>query len=430
MDGERRPPRDRGGLADRVGPADRRPGADRRRRRPRRGPRPGRARRGARAVAGVGRPGQPGRLADGHRQEPRRSTACAAARCRPASRRSWAATSSCRRGWQSADLAAALDDDVGDDLLRLIFTACHPLLSTEARVALTLRLLGGLTTAEIARAFLAKEATVAQRIVRAKRTLAEARVPFEVPRGGRARAAAGLGAGGDLPDLQRGLRGERRRGLDPRPTSARKRCGWAASSPSWRRRSRRRTGLVALMELQASRFPRADGRHGRGDPAARAGPLALGPVLIVRGLAALERAEALGRPLGPYGCRRRSPPATRGRATPRKPTGSGSPRSTRPRRRSPARRSSSSTAPSRWAWRSGPAAGLELVDGLAGEPALAGYHLLPAARGDLLERLGRGEEAGAEFARAAALTGNARERELLQACAPRAGGSSRLTPSA
>ena len=140
------------------------------------------------------------------------------------------------------DLAAAADDEIGDDLLSLIFTACHPVLSTEARVALTLRLVGSLTTAEIARAFLAKESTVAQRIVRAKRTLAEARVPIEVPGAGRARAAAGLGAGGDLRDLQRGLRGERRRGLDPQPTSARRRCGWAGSSPGWRRASRRRWG--------------------------------------------------------------------------------------------------------------------------------------------------------------------------------------------
>ena len=132
-----------------------------------------------------------------------------------------------QRGRPTPDLDAALDDDIGDDLLRLVFTACHPVLSTEARVALTLRLLGGLTTDEIARAFLVPEPTVAQRIVRAKRTLAEARVPFEVPRGDELADAAGLGARGHLPHLQRGLLGDRRRRLD----AARAVRGRAAARP-------------------------------------------------------------------------------------------------------------------------------------------------------------------------------------------------------
>ena len=164
-------------------PAHRRPRADRARRRPRRGARAGRARRGARAVARVGRPGQPGRLAHGDRQAPRDRPAAPeqAARAQARGARSRARGAGRTGGRRSR--RRAIDDDVGDDLLRLVFTACHPVLSTEARVALTLRLLGGLTTEEIARAFLVPEPTVAQRIVRAKRTLAEARVPFEVPRG-------------------------------------------------------------------------------------------------------------------------------------------------------------------------------------------------------------------------------------------------------
>ena len=158
------------------------------------------------------------------------------------------------------DLDAALDDDIGDDLLRLIFTACHPVLSTEARVALTLRLLGGLTTEEIARAFLVPEPTIAQRIVRAKRTLAEAQVPFEVPRGDELARAPRLGARGDLPDLQRGLRGDRRRRLDA-PAAVR---GGAAPRPHPGRLAPDEPevhGLVALMEIQASRVGGAHRRR-------------------------------------------------------------------------------------------------------------------------------------------------------------------------
>ena len=174
------------------------------------------------------------------------------------------------------DLATALDDDVGDDLLRLIFIACHPVLSTEARVALTLRLLGGLTTDEIARAFLVPEPTVAQRIVRAKRTLAEARVPFEVPHGERARRAAVVGAGGHLPDLQRGVRRDGRRRLDAAGAlrgcaPARADPGGAGAGRAGGPRARRADGDPGVALAGAGRAVR------RADPAAGAEPRALGP---------------------------------------------------------------------------------------------------------------------------------------------------------
>ena len=159
-------------------------------------------------------PGQPGRLADGHGQAPRDRPDPPEHAAGAQGARSSARELETRQDADQPDLDAALDDEVGDDLLRLIFTACHPVLSTEARVALTLRLLGGLTTDEIARAFLVPEPTIAQRIVRAKRTLAEAKVPFEVPAGAELAGAAGLGARGDLPGVQRGLRGHGGRRLD------------------------------------------------------------------------------------------------------------------------------------------------------------------------------------------------------------------------
>ena len=202
----------------------------------------GRAGRRARAVARVGRPGQPGRLADGHRQASRDRPAPPRASCSSASTRSSAASSRARPDEPAvAELDAALDDDVGDDLLRLMFIACHPVLSTEARVALTLRLLGGLTTDEIARAFLVPEPTIAQRIVRAKRTLAEPGVPFEVPRGAELAARLASVLEVDLPDLQRGLLGDRRRRLDAARRCARTRCASAASWPSSPRTSPRST---------------------------------------------------------------------------------------------------------------------------------------------------------------------------------------------
>jgi RNA polymerase sigma factor (sigma-70 family) len=312
------------------------------------------------------------------------------------------------------DLAAAADDDIGDDLLSLIFTASHPVLSTEARVALTLRLVGSLTTAEIARAFLAKESTVAQRIVRAKRTLAEARVPIEVPGAaereqrlasvleviyaifneGYAASAGEDWIRGDLCEEAMRL-GRILAGLAPTEPEA--------------------LGLVALMELQAARFPARTGALGEAIPLLEQDRSRWDFVLIGRGLKALERAEALGRPLGPYALQA-AIAACHARA--RTPEQTDWPRivalydGLAAITGSPVVRLNRAVAVG---MAFGPAAGLELLDGLASEPVLDGYHLLPAARGELLERLGREEEAAAEFARAAALSGNARERELLQA---------------
>jgi RNA polymerase sigma factor (sigma-70 family) len=312
------------------------------------------------------------------------------------------------------DLAAAADDEIEDDLLSLIFTACHPVLATEARVALTLRLVGSLTTAEIARAFLAKEATVAQRIVRAKRTLAEARVPIEVPGAAEReqRLASvleviyaifneGYAASGGEDWIRADLCEEAMRlgrilaGLVPREPEA--------------------LGLLALMELQASRFPARTGPAGEAIPLPEQDRSRWDFVLIGRGLRGLERAEAMGRPLGPYALQA-AIAACHARAR--------TPEQTDWERiaalydaldaiaGSPVVRLNRAVAVG---MAFGPAAGLELLDGLATESTLRGYHLLPAARGELRERLGRAEEASAEFARAAALSGNAREREVLQA---------------
>ena len=312
-----------------------------------------------------------------------------------------------------AERDAAKDDDVGDDLLRLIFVACHPVLSVDARVALTLRLLGGLTTDEIARAFLVPEATVAQRIVRAKRTLSEAHVPFEVPRTDELAGRLGAVLERRLPDLQRGLFGHRRRRLDAAGTVR----GRAAPRPDAGRARRRDEpevhGLVALMEIQASRARARVGPTGE--------PILLldqdrgrwDQLLIRRGLAALERAEALGGALGPYAlqaaiaaCHARARTAEEtdwpriaalydalAQLTP-----------------SPVVELNRAVAV---AMAFGPAAGLELIDRLADEPALGSYHLLPSVRGDLLAKLGRHDEAGIEFKRAAGMTRNERERALL-----------------
>jgi RNA polymerase sigma-70 factor (ECF subfamily) len=319
------------------------------------------------------------------------------------------------------DLDAALDDHVGDDLLRLVFISCHPGLSTEAQVALTLRLLGGLTTDEIARAFLVSESTIAQRIVRAKRTLADAHAPFEVPRGAEfsERLSSVLQviylvfnegysatAGDDWmrPELcQDALRlGRILAELVPAEPEVH--------------------GLVALMEIQASRSRARVGSSGE--------PVLLldqdrgrwDRVLIRRGFAALERAEQLGGAQGPYAlqaaiaaCHARARTAdetdwTRiavlyeelARITP-----------------SPIVELNRAVAVG---MAFGPAAGLDLVDALTTEPTLKSYHLLPSVRGDLLAKLGRSDEAREEFERAASLTRNARERELLlgraAACAP------------
>jgi RNA polymerase sigma-70 factor (ECF subfamily) len=310
------------------------------------------------------------------------------------------------------DLDAALDDDIGDDLLRLVFTCCHPILSTPARVALTLRLLGGLSTEEIARAFLVPEPTVAQRIVRAKRTLAEARVPFEVPRG--AELAARLSsvlqviylvfnegysatAGDDWmrPALcEEALRlGRILAGLVPQEPEVH--------------------GLVALLEIQASRSRTRIGPAGEPILLLDQNRALWDQLLIRRGLAALERAERLGGARGPYALQA-AIAACHARAR--------TPAETDWTRIAALYEALARTAPSpvvelnravALAMAFGPAAGLAIVDGLTSEPSLAGYHLLPSVRADLLAKLGRRDEARAELERAASLTRNARERELL-----------------
>ncbi|MGH7693754.1 MAG: RNA polymerase sigma factor [Gemmatimonadaceae bacterium] len=309
------------------------------------------------------------------------------------------------------DLDAAIDDDIGDDLLRLIFTACHPVLSTEARVALTLRLLGGLTTDEIARAFLVPEATVAQRIVRAKRTLAEAKVPFEVPRAEqRAERLSSVlevlylifnegysaTAGGDW--------------LRPALCEDALRLGriLAELAPN----EGEVHGLVALMEIQASRSRARVGPRGEPVLLLDQDRARWDRLLIRRGLAALARAESLGA-LGPYGlqaaiaaCHARAKSgdetdwarmvALYDALTQLQPT--------------PIVALNRAVAVS---MAFGPAAGLELVDQLLSEPSLKSYHLLPSVRGDFLVKLRRFDEAREEFQRAASLTRNARERKLL-----------------
>ncbi|HEY6558551.1 MAG TPA: RNA polymerase sigma factor [Polyangiaceae bacterium] len=310
------------------------------------------------------------------------------------------------------DLEGAVDDEVGDDMLRLVFIACHPVLSMEARVALTLRLLGGLTTEEIARAFLVSEPTIAQRIVRAKRTLAEERVPFEVPRGGALaeRLSSVLGvvylifnegysatAGDDhmRPQLcEDALRlGRILAALVPQEPEVH--------------------GLVALMELHASRARARIGPSGEPVLLTEQNRGLWDQLLIRRGLSALERAGQLGGASGAYAlqaaivaCHARAATAEQtdwariaalydelAQVMP-----------------SPVVELNRAVAVS---MARGPAAGLELADALAAEPSLSRYHLLPSVRADLLHKLGRLEEARAEFERAASLTKNARQKEQL-----------------
>jgi RNA polymerase sigma-70 factor, ECF subfamily len=310
------------------------------------------------------------------------------------------------------DLDAALDDDVGDDLLRLVFIACHPVLSTEARVALTLRLLGGLTTAEIARAFLAPEPTVAQRIVRAKRTLAEERVPFEVPRG--AELAARLSSVLEVVYLVFNEGYSATAGDDwMRPALCEDALRLGRILAELVPKEPEVHGLVALMEIQASRTRARIGPSGEPVLLLDQDRARWDHVLVGRGLAALERAEALGGAQGPYAlqaeiaaCHARARTAAETDWT----------------RIAALYEALAGIAPSpvvelnrvvALAMAFGPAAGLELVDALTSEPSLERYHLLPSVRGDLLAKLGRLDEARAELERAAALTRNARERELL-----------------
>jgi RNA polymerase sigma factor (sigma-70 family) len=312
------------------------------------------------------------------------------------------------------DLDAALDDDIGDEMLRLVFTCCHPVLSTEARVALTLRLLGGLTTPEIARAFLAPEATVAQRIVRAKRTLAEARVPFEVPRAdelherlasvleviylvfneGYAATAGDDWVRADLCEDALRL-GRVLATLMPDESEVH--------------------GLVALMEIQASRLRARVGPSGEPVLLLDQNRARWDRLLITRGLDALARAESLGGALGPYALQA-AIAACHARARTAEETDW--------RRIAALYDALAQLAPSpvvelnravALSLAFGPAVGLEVLDALAGVKALAGYHLLPAVRGDFLAKLGRVDEARSELNRAAELTQNARERELLLA---------------
>jgi RNA polymerase sigma-70 factor (ECF subfamily) len=295
------------------------------------------------------------------------------------------------------DLATAMDDFIGDDMLRLVFIACHPVLSTDARVALTLRLLGGLTTDEIARAYLVAEPTIAQRIVRAKRTLTEAQVAFEVPRGAEftARLASVLQvlylifnegysatAGDDWlrPALcEEALRqGRILAGLVPKEGEVH--------------------GLVALMEIQASRAKARVNASGEPILLLDQDRARWDRLLINRGLAALERAEKLGGMRGPYAIQA-AIAASHARA--------------RTGEETDWERIAELNRAVAVGFARGPAAGLELVDPLVNDPALENYHLLPSVRGDLLKKLGRIEEARAEFERAASITRNVRERNLL-----------------
>jgi RNA polymerase sigma-70 factor, ECF subfamily len=313
-----------------------------------------------------------------------------------------------------SDLDAALDDDIGDDLLRLMFTACHPLLSTEARAALTLRLIGGLTTEEIARAFLVPEPTVAQRIVRAKRTLAEARVPFEVPRGDD--RAARLSSVLEVIYLVFNEGYTATAGDDwVRPALCEEALRLGRILAELMPQEPEVHGLVALMEIQASRLRARIGPSGEPVLLLDQDRARWDQLLIRRGLAALERAEALGGAPGPYALQ-----AAIAACHARARTGAGTDwvriaalyQALARLTPSPVVELNRAVAV---AMAFGPAAGLELVDALTAEPLLAGYHLLPSVRGDLLAKLGRAEEARVEFERAASLTRNARERELLLA---------------
>ncbi|MEO8421898.1 MAG: RNA polymerase sigma factor [Hyphomicrobium sp.] len=310
------------------------------------------------------------------------------------------------------DLDAALDDDIGDDLLRLMFTACHPLLGKEAQIALTLRLIGGLKTEEIARAFLVPEPTIAQRIVRAKRTLAEKRVPFEVPHGAELAPrfasvlsviylifnegyAATAGEDWMRPQLcQEALR------------LGRILAELAPGEPEVH-------GLVALMEVQASRFGARTAPDGEPILLLDQNRARWDHLLIRRGLAALERAQALGTEPGPY-VLQAAIAACHARAR----TGDetdwarivglyGELAEIMP---SPIVELNRAVA---LAMLFGPEAGLKVVDALTSDPLLNGYHLLPSVRADLLAKLGRNDEARTEFERAAGMTNNSRERTLL-----------------
>jgi RNA polymerase sigma factor (sigma-70 family) len=310
------------------------------------------------------------------------------------------------------DFDAALDDDIGDDLLRLVFISCHPVLSTEARVALTLRLLGGLTTDEIARAFLAPEPTIAQRIVRAKRTLAEERVPFEVPRA--AELSARLSSVLEVIYLVFNEGYSATAGDDwMRPALCEDALRLGRILAELVPKEPEVHGLVALMEIQASRSAARVGPSGEPILLFDQNRALWDQLLIRRGFAALERAEKLGRVRGPYALQA-AIAACHARAL--------TPEETDWPRIVTLYEALAQLAPSpvvelnravAVAMAFGPAAGLEMVDALMSEPSLKNYHLLPSVRGDLLNKLRRFAEARVEFERAASLARNARERKLL-----------------
>jgi RNA polymerase sigma factor (sigma-70 family) len=310
------------------------------------------------------------------------------------------------------DLEAAIDDDVGDDLLRLVFTACHPSLSSEARVALTLRLLGGLTTDEIARAFLVPEPTVAQRIVRAKRTLADERVPFEVPRG--AQLAARLSSVLEVIYLVFNEGYAATAGDDwMRPALCEDALRLGRILAELMPREAEVHGLVALMEIQASRARARTGPSGEPILLLDQNRALWDHVLVRRGLAALDRALAVEGPLGPYTLQAAIAACHARARTPEETDWvriAGLYETLLGVMPSPVVELNRAVAVG---MAFGPAAGLEIVDSLQEEHVLEGYHLLPSVRGDLLAKLGRFDEARAEFERAASLTRNARERALL-----------------
>ena len=310
------------------------------------------------------------------------------------------------------DFDAALEDDIGDDLLRLIFAACHPVLSTDARAALTLKLLCGLTTDEIARAFLVAEPTVAQRIVRAKRTLSEARVPFEVPRG--EELGARISSVLEVIYLVFNEGYSATAGDDwMRPALCEDALRLGRILAELAPEEPEVHGLVALMEIQASRFRARTGPAGEPVLLLDQDRARWDHVLVRRGLAALERAEGLGGTLGPYTLQA-AIAACHARAN--------APAETDWRRVVALYDALAQLMPSpivelnravAVAMAYGPEEGLALVDSISSEPALRGYHLLPSVRGDFLEKLGRFDEARGEFERAASMTRNVREVRLL-----------------